>query len=1037
MKKIISIIIFAFFIQVLFAQTTPWKALGPIKFPTNTVGQINGMGRTTQLKFHPTNPAIIYAASASGGLWKSVDTGASWIVLGTDTFLRTKLASVCIDYTNDNILYLGSGDPNYFSVGTGIYKSTNGGITWALSNTNIGNRMALEIIMSPLDHNVIIAATNDGIWKSNDAGLTWTQKQAGRFLDMKLKPKSNSTTLYAVTNTQFFYSNDMGDTWTETTSGITIYPDLGDGPGSRLAVTIADTNLVYLLMLNNGGSIFKSTNSGINFSLVRSVPDTSIVGYQIDDPGQGNYNMSFCASQINANELYVNSHCIWRSLTGGQYFEKLTNWPSTVHTDMHYSGFSPYFPTWLYNGNDGGIWISKDKGVNWKPINEGYSTMEFYHAAQSPTRDFVIGGTQDNGGVYYHNNEWFTYQGGDLTSQFFIDYSSRQLAYECENGFRRSNLYGGNDSTYLPTIVQGNDVLMLFKKDDVELGFATKNEIYKCSNLSNATPTWTQLTTINRNIKSICFNPIDNNIIYFVSADSKVWRMNNAISGTPTYTNISATPSSSGLFASIAITKADTSIIYLTCGNRVYVSNNSGATWTNISGTLPLINIIKIIHDEATYDESVYIATARGVYYKNNTLTDWELYNKGLPRIADIRDFFLFDDGSVNRCLRVSFFGRGVFTVPMKYTKTCAAPTNLTANMVGNNVQLNWSPSVSASIAYRRVEDAEWTILNVGNTNSYLLAGLNGCDEYEIRVRQNCLLDSSFWSSSVFVETNPYPLPSIWTKSDIGAVGLLGSVCYDDIRKSYSVEGSGDDVWGNSDQFYYVHTPFNGNIEASCRVASIENSYSWAKAGLMIRASLDSNSKQSMVCLTPGNGVANQYRINTGGGSGNNNIGGINAPVFIKITRIDSVITTYYSFDEISWIEIYNDTFIMPDSAYIGMFSCSHENDNLHTAVFDHLKLSNHPTLSIPSMNNTSGFDFIVYPNPANDFVNIQMIIKSAKNFDLNLLDVNGKSLYHQQWKNVTNLDVLRIPIEKLAPGLYMVMLQNEKEQIVRKLIIQ
>ena len=1037
MKKLILIFIATLYIYILQAQTTPWQALGPIKFPTNIVGQINGMGRTTQLKFHPSNAAIIYATSASGGLWKSVDTGNSWNVLGTDTFPRTKLASVCIDYTNDNILYLGSGDPNYFTVGSGIYKSTNGGLTWALSNTTIGNRMALEIIMSPLDHNVIIAATNDGIWKSTDAGVTWTQKQVGRFLDMKLKPTGNSTTLYAVTNTQFYYSTNMGDTWTETTSGITIFPDLGDGPGSRLAVTKADTNLVYLLMLNNGGSIFKSLTSGTSFSLVRSIPDTNIVGYQINDPGQGNYNMSFCASQVNANEVYVNSHCIWRSLTGGQYFEKLTNWPSTVHTDMHYSGFSPYFPTWLFNGNDGGIWISKDKGVNWKPINEGYSTMEFYHAAQSPTRDFVIGGTQDNGGVYYHNKEWFTYQGGDLTSQFFIDYSARQLAYECENGFRRSNLFGGNDSSYLPTIVQGNDVLMLFNNDDPELAFATKNEIYKCTNLSNATPTWTQITALNKNIKSITYNPIDKNIIYFVTNDNKVWRMNNAISGIPSYTNISATPSSSSLFASIAITKLDTGVIYLSCGNRVYKSINSGITWANISGTLPLVNVIKIIHDEASFDESIYLATARGVYYTNNTLTDWQLYNRGLPRIADIRDFFLFDDGSVNRCLRVSFFGRGVYTVPLQFANTCVAPAGLTASMIGNNVQLNWTSSVNTTIAYRRTIDVTWNTINIGIANAYLLSGLNGCDEYEIRIRKNCGSDSSFWSNSVFIQTNPYPLPSIWSKSDIGAVGLLGSVCYDDIRKSYSVEGSGDDVWGNSDQFYYVHTPFYGNIEASCRVASIENSYSWAKSGLMIRATLDSNSKQSMVCLTPGNGVANQYRINTSGGSSNTNLSGFNAPVYIKITRIDSVITTYYSLDEITWIEINNDTFTMPDSAYIGMFSCSHENINLHTAVFDHLKLSNHPTLNIPAISSNHLFDFMIYPNPANEYINIQLLSKLTKNYEVKIIDLKGTTIFKQNWNTVTNLETIRIPTERLASGLYLVMLQNENDQLVKKLIIQ
>lgn len=1022
---------------VAFSQTTPWQCLGPVKFPINKVGQINGMGRTTQLKFHPTNPAIIFATSASGGLWKTIDTGNTWQVLGTDTFPRTKLASICIDYTNDNILYLGSGDPNYFSTNTGIYKSTNGGITWALSNTNIGNRMALELLMSPLNHNELIAATNDGIWKSIDAGATWTQKRTGRFLDMKFKPNATTSTLYAVTNTQFFTSVDMGETWTETTSGISIFPDLGDGPGSRLAITKADSNLVYLLMLNNGGSIFKSTNSGSSFSLVRSVPDTSIVGYQIDASGQGNYNMSFCASQTDPNELYVNCHCIWRSLNGGVYFEKLTNWPSIVHTDMHCSVFSPYFPTYLYNANDGGIWLSKDKGVSWKPMNDGFSTMEFYHAAQSPTRNYVIGGTQDNGGVYYYRNNWYTYQGGDVGTQFFIDYSARQQEYQCENGFHRSNLFGGYDSTYLASNVQGNDVLMLFKPEDENLGFATKTEIYKTTNLQSSIPVWTAITSINKSIKAITYNPIDKNIIYFVTNDNKVWRMNNATGTTPTYFNISATPAGTSLYASIAITNLDTGIIYMSCGNRVFKSINSGTTWTAISGTLPLVNIISILHDQSSFDESIYLATARGVYYRNNTMTDWQLFNKGLPTIADIRDMIMFDDGSINRCLRVSYFGRGVFTIPLQFNNTCAYINGLTASMSGNNVNLRWTENVNTTIAYRRTADVMWNYVNAGTTNSYLLAGLNGCEEYEIRVRKNCGTDSSFWSTSVYINTNPYPLPVIWTKEDIGAVGLAGSVCYDDISKSYTVEGSGDDVWGNNDQFYFVHTPFSGNLEASCRVTYLENSYGWAKSGLMIRESLNTDSKQSMVCLTPGNGVANQYRQNTAAGSSNVNLNRFNAPIYIRITRIDSVISTYYSFDESSWIEIHTDTFSMSDNAYIGMFSCSHENDNLHTAVFDHLKLSNHPTLSIPTVNPVADFDFNIYPNPASESCTIQLVSKAFKTYTVRIMDASGRIQMTQNLSTNSNVESITMNTSKLASGLYTVVLENESSRVVKKLVIK
>ena len=79
-----------------------WTCTGPIAFPTNVSGQINGIGRCTQIKFHPTDSSIIYTTTASGGLYKSSDQGLTWNVMGTDVLPNAQCASVCIDYTNDS-----------------------------------------------------------------------------------------------------------------------------------------------------------------------------------------------------------------------------------------------------------------------------------------------------------------------------------------------------------------------------------------------------------------------------------------------------------------------------------------------------------------------------------------------------------------------------------------------------------------------------------------------------------------------------------------------------------------------------------------------------------------------------------------------------------------------------------------------------------------------------------------------------------------------------------------------------------------------
>ncbi|NDC43436.1 MAG: hypothetical protein EBZ77_18125, partial [Chitinophagia bacterium] len=221
-----------------------WSNTGPIAFPVNVSGQVHGMGRVCQLKFHPTNPAKLYAVSASGGLFLSSDTGHTWSPTpGTEQLANCANASVCIDHTNDNILYLSTGDPNYYGDNFGIWKSTDGGNTFNPANTGVGNRMAVELIMDPLNHNVVVAATDDGIWRTTNAGALWTQQVAGgRFRSMELRPNSHNV-VYAVTDSSYYRSTDMGVTWARISAGISV-PVGNDG--MRLAVSAADTNVVYI-----------------------------------------------------------------------------------------------------------------------------------------------------------------------------------------------------------------------------------------------------------------------------------------------------------------------------------------------------------------------------------------------------------------------------------------------------------------------------------------------------------------------------------------------------------------------------------------------------------------------------------------------------------------------------------------------------------------------------------------------------------------------------------------------------------------------
>ncbi|MBL7755172.1 MAG: hypothetical protein JNM44_11900, partial [Chitinophagaceae bacterium] len=113
-KGILTLIGFLYFMR-LDAQTANWSAVLPNQFPTNVSGQIHGISRVSQMKFHPTNSQKRYAVSARGGLFITTNSGNNWTLApGCDFMPYARFASVCIDHTNDQIIYLGTGDNDYY-----------------------------------------------------------------------------------------------------------------------------------------------------------------------------------------------------------------------------------------------------------------------------------------------------------------------------------------------------------------------------------------------------------------------------------------------------------------------------------------------------------------------------------------------------------------------------------------------------------------------------------------------------------------------------------------------------------------------------------------------------------------------------------------------------------------------------------------------------------------------------------------------------------------------------------------------------------
>ncbi|HEY8402780.1 MAG TPA: DUF4832 domain-containing protein [Cytophagaceae bacterium] len=195
----------------------------------------------------------------------------------------------------------------------------------------------------------------------------------------------------------------------------------------------------------------------------------------------------------------------------------------------------------------------------------------------------------------------------------------------------------------------------------------------------------------------------------------------------------------------------------------------------------------------------------------------------------------------------------------------------------------------------------------------------------------------SFWIFLSVVKTYAV-LPSAWSNADIGNTGALGNASYN--NGTFTVSGSGHDIWDYADGFHYVYQPITGtDLEVVAQVNSIANTNEWAKAGLMIREELTAGAKHASAFITALNGAAFQYRANANGISYHLGTSG-NAPVWLKLQRKGNVFTAYKSNDGINWESIASSTLTMAENIYVGLAVTSHHWGIINTSSFSHVSIN-------------------------------------------------------------------------------------------------
>ena len=751
-------------------RASNWSSLGPFY----TEGGYAGIGRINCIAFHPTNPDIWWVGAASGGLWATINNGASWDIL-TDSNGVLAVSDIIIptDFDNTHTIYIATGDRDAGDNNSiGVLKSTDNGETWHETGItfpiNQGRRVN-RLLLDPNDNNTIIAATNVGVFKTTDGGTTWnTQLSSVNFIDMEFKP-GDFNTLYGSNGSGIWKTTNGGENWDKTLSF--------NQQRTEIAVTPANPNIVFALVSNTSSGlygVYKSTDSGDTFEQVAG-SSPNMLGWNSDGTGgggQGWYDLCIAVSPTNADLVLVGGVNTWRTTDGGSSWNIVNHWwgdgVQAVHADKHALTYRS--DGVLFEGNDGGIYISHEDGTSgtWIDKTNGMRISQMYKLGCSATHpNEVITGLQDNGSKLFTNNEWWDVYGGD-GMECLIDYSDVNIQYATiyygvilrttdhwQYWWTVEEVQPRDDGAWVtPYIIHPNDPQTIYA------GYA---DLYKTTNRGDS---WTKISTVNTSnkIRNIAICESDPNVIYMAD-NTRIWKTTN---GGTNWTNVFS--SSSVTITSLYVKNDDPHTVWHTRGgynaNRVFKSSDGGANWENISSGLPEIPMYSIVYNKLEgQSEQLYVGSEVGVYYKKGE-NDWVAFNNGLPNVKIGEIELYYDVQNPENCrLRAATYGRGLWESPIFITQIPVAGTVIGAaqlcekevaqlNLIGFAGEVQWQDSIDSEM---------WENIAGANTAFYQSEPLLQSKYFRAKVT---LGDSSVFSNEHFVKINPIPEIPIIEKID-------------------------------------------------------------------------------------------------------------------------------------------------------------------------------------------------------------------------------------------------------------------------------
>ncbi len=718
-----------------------WEFAGP--------GNIGG--RVVDVAFDPRNSDIIYAAAATGGVFRSTDKGGSWTPIFDDQPVLT-IGDLALAPSNPDIIYVGTGEANGSVsnyAGAGVYKSIDSGASWESvgleSTTSIG-----RILVHPNNPDIVwvgaigsyyLPGENRGVYKSTNGGSTWDRVLAiddsTGVIDLVMRP-DNPDVLFAAswqrvrrpTGSRLFgrgsgiwRSTDGGENWEllDQTRGLPNPDDHLDSEGrarvGRIGLDISQSNPNTMYAFYSDGSgylgFYRSDDGGDSWRDAdpnREMTQKANIG---QTPHQTLFQFSWFFSQVRIHPTDPeNVFVLDVQLIETNDSENLWVHTAGTHVDHHAMAYDPFDSDVIVEGNDGGVAITQDGGETWEPL-AALPITQIYEISFDPNNpERLYAGTQDNHPIRTKSgfpNDWHDVLNGGDGFEVVADPADPNTAWamlQLGKLFRVDGLFAppGFPQPFA-TADQGipdedpknwNTPFVIDPWDNGVFYYGT-NKVYRTLSRVQIHAPWEAISPdLTKGLgyekigtlTKITLAPSNPDVIYAGTDDGNVWVSPdfgstwNDITGNLPFRAVTR----------IAVHPTDPSTVYVTFSGlfwrdveaHVYRSRDMGASWEDVSGTglgaLPDIPVdaFAIDPDHPTH---LFVGTDIGAYVSLDEGSIWAPLQEGMPLVT-VTDL---EVNNIDRLLIAGTFGRGSYTFPLDALVTAnEAPIEIPSVLVVN-----------------------------------------------------------------------------------------------------------------------------------------------------------------------------------------------------------------------------------------------------------------------------------------------------------------------------------------------------------------